>query len=82
MIASLYELYHSEYFFLTAMDKNAQLISLAIIATFVTEDGAVRMPTERGVSTPFGGGTILSVFEKIALLETCQYLFSVNLFIA
>ncbi|EBP3907116.1 EAL domain-containing protein, partial [Salmonella enterica subsp. enterica] len=46
MIASLDELYHSELFFLPAMDKNARLAGLEIIATFATEDGAVRMPTE------------------------------------
>lgn len=81
MIASLYELYHSERFFLTAMDKNAQLISLAIIATFATEDGAVRMPTELVSPRLLVEEQYYLFFEKIALLETCQYLSSVNLFI-
>ncbi|SUG61225.1 cyclic di-GMP regulator CdgR [Salmonella enterica subsp. arizonae] len=66
MIASLDELYHSELFFLPAMDKNARLAGLEIIATFATEDGAVRMPTELVVPR-------LSVEEQYCLFveKTC-----------
>ncbi|EJJ4223634.1 anti-FlhDC factor YdiV [Salmonella enterica] len=75
MIASLDELYHSELFFLPAMDKNARLVGLEIIATFATEDGVVRMPTEL-VSPRLSVEEQYCLFvEKLALLETCQHFF-------
>ncbi|EDR9687932.1 TPA: anti-FlhDC factor YdiV [Salmonella enterica subsp. arizonae serovar 18:z4,z23:-] len=75
MIASLDELYHSELFFLPAMDKNARLVGLEIIATFATEDGAVRMPTELVAPRLSVEEQYCLFVEKLALLETCQHFF-------
>lgn len=75
MIISLDELYHSELFFLPVMDKNARLVGLEIIATFATEDGAARMPTEL-LAPRLSAEEQCSLFvEKLALLETCQHFF-------
>ncbi|ECG8588977.1 anti-FlhDC factor YdiV [Salmonella enterica subsp. salamae] len=75
MIVSLDELYHSELFFLPAMDKNARLVGLEIIATFVTEDGAARMPTELAARRLSVEEQCCLFVEKLALLETCQHFF-------
>lgn len=79
MIASLDELYHSELFFLPVMDENARLVGLEIIATFAAEDGAVRMPTELVAPRLSVEEQYCLFVEKLALLETCQHLFSINL---
>ncbi|EBS3814900.1 anti-FlhDC factor YdiV [Salmonella enterica subsp. salamae serovar Sofia] len=75
MIASLDELYHSELFFLPVMDENARLVGLEIIATFATEDGAVRMPTELVAPRLSVEEQCCLFVEKLALLETCQHFF-------
>ncbi|EAQ4310334.1 anti-FlhDC factor YdiV, partial [Salmonella enterica] len=75
MIASLDELYHSELFFLPVMDENARLVGLEIIATFASEDGAVRMPTELVAPRLSVEEQYCLFVEKLALLETCQHFF-------
>lgn len=75
MIVSLDELYHSELFFLPAMDKNARPVGLEIIATFATEDGAARMPTELAAPRLSAEEQRALFVEKLALLETCQHFF-------
>jgi len=75
MKISLENVYYSELCFLPARSVDRKLTGLEIVANFISEDGAVRFPTELAQArfTPEEHCQLFA--EKLALLETCQHFF-------
>lgn len=75
MKVTLENVYHSELFFQPARNIHRKLTGLEVVVNFISEDGAVRFPTELVLPRLSAEEQYLLLAEKLALLESCQHFF-------
>lgn len=75
MKVSLDSVYHSELYFYPARNAQRKLVGLEIVVNFVSDDGAVRIPTELVLPHLSAEEQYQLMEEKLALLKSCQHFF-------